>query len=241
MLPTTLVILTKNEIEGLKAIFPKIDRTLFVEILAMDGGSTDGTLDFYRERGVTIANRGDRVGYGDAFRLAAETAKGDAVIFFRPDGNEDPADLPKLVAKLDAGADHVIASRFMEGSRNEEDDGFFKWRAWANRTFTVLANLCFRKSGPWITDTINGYRAIRTKALRDLHLSAPGFSIEYQMTIRSWKLGHRMEEIPTIEGNRIGGKVKAKSFPVGWEMLKRLCHEFVIGRGFRKETAAPSP
>jgi glycosyltransferase involved in cell wall biosynthesis len=230
MLSTSLILLTKNEIEGLRQIFPKIDRSLFLEIIAMDGASTDGTQAFYREHGVTLANRGERVAYGDAFRTAADIAKGDAVIFFRPDGNEDPSDLPKLIAKLDAGADHVIASRFMKESRNEEDQQFFKWRAWANRTFTILANLCFRRRGPWITDTINGYRAVRTAGLRAMKLNAPTFSIEYQMTIRSWKLGHKMEEIPTIEGDRIGGKVKAKSFPVGWEMLTTLCKEVLKGR-----------
>lgn len=230
----TLVILTKNEIEGLKAIFPKIDRNLFVEIIAADGGSIDGTIEYYRSQGVEPPTR-EKLGYGDCFRFAAEHAKGDTVTFFRPDGNEDPADLPKLIAKIEAGADHVIASRFLPESRNEEDDQLIKLRAWANRSLTWLANVFFRKSGPYITDTINGYRIIRTSVLRDIHLDAPRFSIEYQMTIRSWKLGHRMEEIPTIEGNRIGGVVKAKSIPVGIDMLKTLFRERVIGTSFTPE------
>lgn len=229
----TLVILTKNEIEGLNAIFPKIDRSLFCEILALDGGSSDGSIAFYASHGIYPPTR-QKILYGDCFRYAANHAKGDTVTFFRPDGNEDPSDLPKLIKKIEAGADHVIASRFLPESRNEEDDQVIKLRAWANRSLTWLANAFFRKKGPYITDTINGYRIIRTQALKDLHLDAPRFSIEYQMTIRSWKLGHRMEEVPTIEGNRIGGQVKAQSIPVGIDMVKTLFHEKAIGLSFAK-------
>ncbi|MBI2121739.1 MAG: glycosyltransferase family 2 protein [Candidatus Sungbacteria bacterium] len=225
----TLIILTKNEIEGLKQIFPKIDRTLFMELIACDGGSGDGTLEFYKEHGVQIQ---PEVKYGDVFRAAAQIAKGEIIIFFRPDGNEDPRDLPKLIQYIKDGADHVIASRFMMGSRNEEDDSILKIRAWANRMFTLLANIFFNRTGIYITDTINGYRAVRADKLREMKLDAPGFSIEYQMTIRSLKLGHKIREIPTIEGNRIGGRVKASSIPVGMEMLRRLITEIAIGKNF---------
>ena len=226
---TTLIILTKNEIEGLRQIFPKIDRALFVEIIACDGGSEDRTLEFYKERGVQIQ---PAVKYGDVFRTAAKIAKGEVVIFFRPDGNEDPADLLRIIQYIREGADHVIASRFMKGSRNEEDDSILKIRAWANRIFTWLANIFFNHTKTYITDTINGYRAVRTDKLREMKLDAPGFSIEYQMTIRSLKLNHKIKEIPTIEGNRIGGKVKASSIPVGMEMFWRLMAEIAIGKNF---------
>lgn len=228
---TTLIILTKNEIEGLRQIFPKIDRHLFTEIIACDGGSTDGTLEFYKKEKIPI-RRGTK--YGDVFRTAAQIAKGDIIIFFRPDGNEDPADLPRLIQCIESGADHVIASRFMQESRNEEDDSILKLRAWANRAFTWLANLFFNHSETYITDTINGYRAIKLACLHEMRLDAPGFSIEYQMTIRSWKLGHKIIEIPTNEGNRIGGKVKARSINVGLEMLQRLISEIIKGENFKK-------
>lgn len=227
----TLIILTKNEIKGLRQIFPKIDRRLFAEIIACDGGSIDGTLEFYQNQGIRIQ---PGIKYGDVFRIAAQITQRDIIIFFRPDGNEDAADLPRLIQCIENGADHVIASRFMPESRNEEDDSIFKLRAWANRAFTWLANLFFNRTGTYITDTINGYRAIKLACLREMRLDAAGFSIEYQMTIRSLKLGHKIMEIPTMEGNRIGGKVKARSMNVGLEMLRQLISEIIKGDNFKK-------
>ena len=46
--------MTINEIEGMRHVMPRIDRTLVHEILLVDGGSTDGTLEFARENGVRI-------------------------------------------------------------------------------------------------------------------------------------------------------------------------------------------
>ena len=94
----------------------------------------------------------------------------------------------------------------MEGARNEEDDDFFRPRKWANIVFNVLSNLCFRRSGPWIHDTINGYRALTKKAAETMALTAPDYTIEYQMTIRAFKHRLIVKEFPTFEGR--GSPVK---------------------------------
>jgi glycosyltransferase involved in cell wall biosynthesis len=222
----TLVLLTKNEIEGLRAVFPQIDASAFEEILAFDGGSSDGTREFLRERGVVPQAP---VGYGKAFQLAAEQARGDVVVFFRPDGNEDPSDIPRLLRGIEDGADHVIASRFLPGARNEDDGRPFAPRRVANRFFTRLANFLFNRTGKPVSDSINGFRALRREALREIGADAPGFSVEFQMTIRSLKLKHVVIELPTREGDRIGGTVKARSIPVGLEMCRTLILEWIAG------------
>jgi len=106
----------------------------------------------------------------------------------------------------------VIASRFMPNSRNEEDDQLLKFRAWANQSFTFIINLLWNGK---LTDSINGYRAITKKAFKKLKLDAPGYVIEYQMSIRSLKNNLKITEIPTIEGNRIGGESGSKAIPTG--------------------------
>ena len=63
------------------------------EVLVVDGGSTDGTLEFFESRGVRVI-RQERRGRGEAFRLAAQHARNDRLVFFSPDGNEDPDDIP---------------------------------------------------------------------------------------------------------------------------------------------------
>lgn len=225
---STLVILTYNEIEGVTALFDKIPFEAVDEFFVIDGGSTDGTVQFFHERGIKVVPQ-EIHGRGEAFRIGAREAKGENLVFFGPDGNEDPADIPRLVKLLEDGHDMAIASRFVEDSRNDEDDRLLRFRAWANRAFTRAANFIWEGN---ITDTINGFRAVKKAAIERLRIDAQGFVIEYQMSIRAMKLGLKVAEIPTIEGDRIGGESTAKSIPTGLKMLKCLLGEIWIGKKF---------
>lgn len=219
----SLIILTYNEIEGSQALFHKIPFQAVDEVIVIDGGSVDGTIEFFKSRNVKVIIQ-DQKGRGQAFQLAVKEAKGDCLIFFSPDGNEDPNDIPKLISKLEDGYDMVIASRFMKGAHNEEDEVILPWRAWANRVFTFLANIFWNKN-QYITDTINGFRAITKEAFNIMKIDAPGFVIEYQMSIRAMKLGLKVTEIPTYEDSRIVGESKARSIPTGFIFLKILLKE----------------
>ena len=225
MSAVTLVVLTLNEIDGVTDVFPKLPLGAVDEILAVDGGSTDGTLEFFERRGVRVV-RQERRGRGEAFRLAVRHARHDWLVFFSPDGNEDPADIPRLVEGLAAGHDMVIASRFMAGGRSEDDDKFlFASRRWGNLMFTWLVNALFR--GPRLTDTINGYRAVTREAFHRIDPDAEGYAIEFQMSIRALRLGLRVLEVPTREGDRVGrGVSKLNAVPVGLKFLALLLREW---------------
>jgi len=221
----TLVVLTLNEIDGVTVVIPKLPMHCLDEVLVVDGGSTDGTLEFFDSRGMRVI-RQERRGRGEAFRLAVQHARNDFLVFFSPDGNEDPDDIPRLIDGLAAGYDMVIASRFMRGARSEDADKFlFASRQWGNLLFTWLANtLCGR--GHWITDTINGYRAITRAAFARLAPDAENYAIEFQMSIRALQLDLRVLEIPTQESPRIGrGVSKLNAIPVGLKFLGVLARE----------------
>jgi glycosyltransferase involved in cell wall biosynthesis len=222
-----LVILTYNEIEAVKKLFEKIPIKKYDECFVIDPGSTDGTIEFFKGKGVEVKIQ-PKKGRGVAFVMAGQVAKSDLLVFFGPDGNENPEDIEKLFQGLEEGNDIVIASRFMKGAKNEEDESLFPLRKWANQIFTLLVNIFFNRTGKYITDTINGFRGIRRDKLNDLNLTAEGFAIEFQMTIRALKKGYKIKEIPTIEGERIGGKSKAKSIPTGLKILNVLIREFFI-------------
>lgn len=224
---TTLVILTRNEINGVKAQIRKIPFEAVDEFFAVDYRSTDGTVEFFKSHQIPVIKQ-VKPGRGEAFRIAVSHAKGDFLIFFSPDGNENPADIPRLINLLKAGNDLVIASRFMKNSRNEEDDKALKFRAWANKAFTLAVRLFW---GGNVTDTINGYRAIRKDLFKKLRLDAEGFAIEFQMTIRALKAKANVAEIPTIEGNRIGGASTSYAIPTGFKFIYYLLREIVIGSG----------
>ncbi len=223
---SSLIILTSNEIQGTKALFDEIPFDGFDECFVIDWQSKDGTREFFEKRGIKVIGQ-DKKGRGEAFRLASEIASGDILVFFSPDGNEDPQDTVKLLEEIKKGYDMVIASRFLPQSRNDQSDSLFPYRSWANQVFTFLVNLFFKGS---LSDSINGFRAIKKKKFRELKINAEGFAVEFQSSIRALKLGHKIKEIPTIERERIGGKSKAGSLPVGLNLLKILLTEVWTGK-----------
>ncbi|MDA8791730.1 glycosyltransferase family 2 protein [Bacteriovoracaceae bacterium] len=227
---TALCLLTLNEIECLNLLFDKIPKpgpdAGFDGIYAIDGGSTDGTIEFFKERNIPIIGQSKK-GRGQAFQNAFNEIDAEAFIFFSPDGNEEIEDIKKFKPLLKEGADIVIASRMCQGAVNEEDQDLLKWRKWANNAFNIFANLFFRKKGPFITDSINGFRAITKNASETLKLDAPDYTIEYQMTIRGFKHQLNIVEFPTHEGQRLAGDTGAPSIPTGIRFIKRFFRELL--------------
>lgn len=224
----SLVILTYNEIDGVTALIDKIPYDAVDETFVVDGGSTDGTIELFRKHNIEVVEQKSRKGRGEAFRIAAERATGDVMIMYSPDGNEDPKDIVKFKEQFEANPelDLVIASRMMPGAYNEEDENLLRIRKWANNIFNWLANTSFNRSGKYVTDSINGFRAIKRDVFKSLQLDAIGYTIEYQMTMRCFKMKKRIIEFPTHEAARIGGESYAKSIPTGIAFLKCLWNEF---------------
>lgn len=218
----TLVLLVLNEIDGLRALWDAIPRAAFARTVAVDGGSTDGTREFLAARGVPVLSQPIR-GRGVAFRVAAEATDTARLVFFSPDGNEDPADIERLDDLLLGGARLAIASRFAPGAVNEETD-LLRPRARVNQALTWLANRLFH-GGPFVTDTINGFRALHRADLLSLDTRVKRFPIEYEISIKAMQRGWPIAELPTREGQRAGGESKAISWPVGKDHLRVLLKE----------------
>jgi glycosyltransferase involved in cell wall biosynthesis len=143
-------------------------------------------------------------GKGDALRAATPEIATEVVVFVDADGSHDVADLPRLVQPIILGvADHVSASRLMGGS-SELHGGFDEF---FRLTGSSLITACINwKFGVRLSDSQNGFRAIRTEVLRALELRSDGTTIEQEMIFRSLALGYRMSEIPSHEYKRRFGK-----------------------------------
>lgn len=226
---TTLVLLSFNEAEALAKLLPKLPRHSFERVLAIDPGSTDGTLELYAENGIEVVHQRQR-GRGHAFRLAAEIVETSRVVFLSTDGNEDPRDLPRHLALLDQGHDLVIGGRFiLPGATSDDSDDPLRIRKWGNVACSGLVRVLWG-SGVW--DAINGYRAFQVASLRRLQLDAPLHEVELQSTIRAAKLGMRIAEFPTRELPRLGGERKQTA--ATWTLVRRLSwfllREVALGR-----------
>jgi len=86
---TTLLVPTLNEIDGMKAVMPRIKREWVDEIVVVDGGSTDGTVAYARDNGYLVVEQKLK-GLVNAYREAMPYVHGDIVITFTPDGNSVP-------------------------------------------------------------------------------------------------------------------------------------------------------
>ena len=232
MATRTIIILTLNEVDGVRWLLSEGPDLLAMadEVVAVDGGSTDGTRELLESANIRVIDQ-ERRGRGEAYRVGVNATGGEYLVFFSPDGNENPCDISDIFELLQKGAGIAVASRFLIGSRNEEDGYLLPLRKWANQGFTFVANLLWNE-GEFVTDSINGFRGMTRSTFESLQLESSGFTIEYEMTIRAMRLGLEIKEFPTVEGGRIGGVTKAHSLETGWEFLKFLYQECL--RGLRK-------
>ncbi|MFZ4776050.1 MAG: glycosyltransferase family 2 protein [Terrimicrobiaceae bacterium] len=229
---TTLLLATLNEIDGMKAIMPRIQRDWYDQLIVVDGGSTDGTLEYCKENGYFVMvqkGKGIRTALDQGFRLV----EGDIVVTFTPDGNSIPELIPAVIAKMREGYDMVIVSRYLEGARSQDDSFLSGMGNWA---FTFLINLIFRAN---YTDSLIAFRAFKTESIKLIGLAnGPTNAFEemfYQHTswdflssVRCAKCKMRVADIPGDEPARIGGVEKVSKIKVGLVLLIQLILERFI-------------
>ena len=172
------------------------------QVFVMVGESTDGTFERAAESGATALHDGRR-GKGEAIRRAIPLIQTPVAVFLDADGSHDPEDIPLLVEPILSGeADHVTASRLRGGS-SELHGGFDEFFRLAGSSFiTACINWRF---GCRLSDSQNGFRAVRTSVLRQLNLRENTTTIEQEMTIKTLRQGWRMAEVPSHEHRRTHG------------------------------------
>lgn len=216
----TLLALTLNEIEGVKAIMPQVDRSLCDQIFVVDGGSTDGTIEWCRENGYEVYVQ-KRKGIRYAYLEIMPRVEGDVIVCISPDGNCPVDAMPRLVEKIREGYDLVIGSRYLDDATSQDDDivtGFGNWLF--TRTVNVL-------HGAHYTDAMVIYRAFRRELVYDLDLDKEEsyrlpeqlfhtiISWEPLMSVRAAKAKKRIAEVAVGEPERIGGERKLQIFRWG--------------------------
>ncbi len=217
---TTLLILTLNEIDGMREIMPRIKREWVSDILIVDGGSTDGTIEYAADRGYRLLHQRS-AGPTQAYREALEEVRDGVVINFSPDGNCIPELIPALVAKISEGYDMVIASRYLGDAKSYDDDFITRFGNWF---FTKAFNVLF---GGHYTDSLSMFRAWRREIVEEFpaHLP-PRAGIEPYLNIRCAKRKLRVAEIPGDEPKRIGGQRKMSPLGNGLAIVRLILTEY---------------
>jgi glycosyltransferase involved in cell wall biosynthesis len=214
-------VLTLDEIDGVSEIMPKIKKEWADKIIFVDGGSTDGTVEKAKELGFEVIHQKNQ-GEGNACRVGTDATESDFIMFFSPDGNDVPDDIPKLIEKTNEGHDIVHISRFGKNSVSEDANWLDRF---GNNMFTFLVNTFF---GGNYSDALNGFRIIRRKIWDGLKTDAQYLNIEQQTCIRLAKLKIPIFEIDGKEPKRIGGERKMRPLTTGAQLSYQIIKEFIF-------------
>jgi len=232
---TTLLIPTLNEIEGIQTIMPKIDPTWVDQILIVDGQSTDGTIEFARQKGYQLVIQ-QKKGMRHAYMEALPHVTGDVILTFSPDGNSIPELIPACLDKMREGHDMVIVSRYAPGAKSYDDDAV---TGFGNKLFTSSINLWH---GSHYTDAMVIYRAYKKQLVYDLDLDKDSsyafeeklfrtnISWEPLLSIRAAKRRLKVTEIPGDEPAREGGERKLQVLRWGAAYMFQVYREIFIWR-----------
>jgi glycosyltransferase involved in cell wall biosynthesis len=201
----SVVVPVYNEVDNVERLYSEIDRSLRAlnrpyEILFVDDGSRDGSLEKLRrirESDEAVKLISFRKNFGQTAALSAgfEHAEGEVVITMDADLQNDPADIPLLLEKIDEGYDLVSGWRF---------DRKDKW--FSRRLPSMLAN----KLISWATDVkLNDYgctlKAIRKEVVKNITLY--GELHRFIPAVASW-MGVRIAEVKVNHRERMAGTSK---------------------------------
>jgi len=198
-----VVIPAKNEASSLAEIINGC-KQFTNNIIVSDGNSKDNTRDIAAKLNAKVIIDPGK-GKGSGIRVCIEhIADKDIIVFIDADGSHDPNDIPRLVKPIQDGiADHVTGSRLLGGS-SELHGGFDEFMRLTGSSFiTFCINHKFKMR---LSDSQNGFRAIRGEVLKNLDLKESITTIEQEMIIKTLRKKYRMAEVPTHEYKRKFGK-----------------------------------
>ena len=200
----SVVIPVYNERESLEALLAEVEQGcaqtgLRWEVVWVDDGSTDGTTEVLErlagtEEHVRLVRLRRNFGKSAALRAGFDQSRGAVVVTMDGDGQDDPAEIPALLAKLGEGYDVV------SGWKQTRRDPLFK--RWGSRVFNTLTA---RLSGVPLHDVNCGFKAYRGQAVRALELYGEQHRF---IPVLGYQRGWRVAELPVHHRARPHGRSK---------------------------------
>jgi glycosyltransferase involved in cell wall biosynthesis len=192
----SVVMPAKNEAGAIGSVIEAVRQQLpRAEILVVDDGSSDETASVAKSAGARVVSHRYSMGNGAAVKTGARSAAGEIVVFMDADGQHDPADIPRLLDRIEEGFDMAV------GARNS-DAHASAGRGIANRLYNRLATYM---TGQKILDLTSGFRAVRANRFREfLYLLPNGFSYPTTATMAFFRAGFSVAYVPIVASKRIG-------------------------------------
>ena len=193
-----------------------------IELVIVDDGSTDGTMDLYSSLGddprLSIHMHKRNQGKGAAIRTAAGVATGDYIIMCDADLEYSPAEIPSLLAPVLAEEAEVVYGTRTFGSHNSYSYAYVL----GNKAVTTFANVLFNC---YISDLETCFKLMPADLYRKLRIRETGFGMEAEITGKLLRLGIRPYEVPITYKARTREAGKKLTWRDGAEALWILLRE----------------
>lgn len=216
----SIVVPAKNEAAAIKDTIRALPVSTLkamgfdVEIVILDGNSTDGTGEIARSMGASVLT--DRLqGKGAAFREARQNFRGDYVVMLDADGTYAADAIPRVLDPLTWGEADVVM-----GTRRAQPLSMTGSHRIGNVLLSLGARLLYGQPCP---DLCTGLWGFRNDALRDLPLQSQGFELEAELFSMASRLNLRISHVPVDYLPRKGiGKLSGgrDGIRIGWCLLR---------------------
>jgi glycosyltransferase involved in cell wall biosynthesis len=229
--PLVIVIAAYNEAANIGAVLDEVPSQIAdvpVTLLVIDDGSTDNTTEIAQRHGALVCTLGANRGHGVALRLGYRIAREGGAQYIGTldgDGQWDPADLPAMVAIMEAGqADFVIGSRQLGQTENTD--------AFRNLGVRFFARVISALTRSQLTDTSSGLRLMRADLTGTVTQTQPQYQTS-ELLIGALLQGYRVAEVATVMRQRMSGESRK-----GRNLAYGLRYARVIAETYRRERRA---
>ena len=191
-----------NESSSIGKVIRDIPKQLVTEVIVINNGSTDNTVDVAKNAGATVLTE-NRKGYGYACLkgieyLKSRATENDVIVFLDGDYSDFPDEMNMLIKPVaENDFDMVIGSRVL-GER--ESGSMMPQQIFGNWLATKLIRLFY---GIHFTD-LGPFRSIRWSALEQINMQDKTYGWTVEMQVKAAKLNFRCKEVPVSYRKRIG-------------------------------------
>jgi len=225
----SVVIPAYNEEDNIGDVLLKTNVTmesigLPYEVIVVDDGSIDETRFRAMQHNVTVLSNETNRGKGYTLKKGLQSANGNILVTMDADGSHQPEDIPKLLYPLLNGADAVFGSRFIG---QHEQNSTKKLHIFGNNMFNFLIAVI---TGKRVTDSQTGFRAFKRKILDDIGISSNGYEVETELTMKSLRNGHIVQEEAITFKRRKSGASHLHPLFDGIKIFKTIIKSSITAR-----------
>ena len=225
-----------NEGVKIKTTVERIVAAVKHDVLVMDDGSTDGSIETLRPFNVKIISGQTNIGIGarmkESFQYAIDNNY-DILVIMAGNNKDDPTEIPRLIDPIIRGeVDFMQGSRHMPGGQH---GNMPLYRRFATRLHPLLFSLAVHK---WVTESTNGFRPFKVSILRDSRIDwrqdwLNKYELEPFLLFKTIRLGYKHSEVPVtkIYPPRKLGYTKMKPLSGWWSILRPVV---LLGLGIKR-------